>query len=153
MAFSTAALRAIGGFDPALGAGSLAMGGDDLAAFFQVVTHGYRLVYEPSAILYHWHRRDYAGLRRQAYGYGVGLTAYLTKTIVDQPSRLLDFVIRMPQGLAYVFSDKSPKNAKKLGDYPHELTTIERRGMLYGPIAYLRSRRYVQRTGLELARR
>jgi O-antigen biosynthesis protein len=38
MAFRTAALRAIGGFDPALGAGTRAQGGDDLAAFFDNVS-------------------------------------------------------------------------------------------------------------------
>jgi O-antigen biosynthesis protein len=47
MAFRMDALRQIGGFDSALGAGTLARGGDDLASFFAVVTAGYQLVYEP----------------------------------------------------------------------------------------------------------
>jgi GT2 family glycosyltransferase len=140
MAFKTAALRAIGGFDPALGAGTLALGGEDLAAMFDIVTHGYRLVYQPAAIVQHWHRRDYAGLRRQAYGYGVGLAAFLTRAIVVRPSRLFDFIVRIPAGLAYVFSARSPINARKSPDYPSELTQIERRGMLAGPFRYLRSR-------------
>ena len=145
MAFRSEALRAIGGFDPALGAGSKAMGGDDLAAFFDIISHGYRIVYEPAALLYHAHRRDYAGLRRQAYGYGVGLTAYLTKVVLDKPTRIFDFLLRMPQGVAHIFSATSPKNAKKQLGYPSELTRLERRGMLYGPIAYLRSRWYSRR--------
>jgi GT2 family glycosyltransferase len=140
MAFKTSVLRDIGGFDPALGAGSAALGGDDLAAFFQVIIGGYTLVYEPGAIVYHWHRRDYAGLCKQAYGYGVGLTAYLMKTLVDRPGRLLDLVVRIPYGLVYALSPRSPKNIQKLVDYPKELTNIERLGMLYGPFAYLRSR-------------
>ncbi len=140
MAFTRAALEQIGGFDPALGAGSKGVGGDDLAAFFDIVTHGFTLVYNPASLLYHWHRRDYDGLRKQAYGYGVGLFAFLTKTVIDRPTRLLDFVIKLPQGLHYILSAKSPKNRNKQSTYPQELTWVERKGMLYGPLAYLQSR-------------
>ena len=51
MAFRTDLLRQLGGFDAALGAGSMAMGGDDLAAFFDVVASGSTLVYEPAAVV------------------------------------------------------------------------------------------------------
>jgi GT2 family glycosyltransferase len=146
MAFDTQILHAVGGFDPALGAGSLAMGGDDLASFFQIVASGYRLIYQPAAFVRHWHRRDYAGLRRQAYGYGVGLTAYLTKTLVDRPTRLLDFARHAPRGLQYAFKLRSPQSVPDPHGYPRELTTLEHQGMLYGPIAYLRSRHKVRRT-------
>jgi GT2 family glycosyltransferase len=137
MAFKKSVLREIGGFDPALGAGSKGVGGDDLAAFFEVVSRGYTLVYEPAAIVHHFHRRDYAGLRKQAYGYGVGLTAYLMKTLVDKPYRILDIAGKVPHGLIHVLSSRSPKNRKKLAGYPQELTSAERKGMLFGPFAYL----------------
>jgi len=140
MAFRSAVLRQLGGFDPALGAGSLALGGDDLAAFFQVIVHGYKLVYEPAALVQHWHRREYAGLRRQAYGYGVGLTAFLTKTLLERPSRLWTLVRSARQGVRMVRQLRSPKHMPDAQGYPQELTTLERRGMLYGPVAYLRSR-------------
>jgi GT2 family glycosyltransferase len=140
MAFRTAMLCRLGGFDSALGAGTLALGGDDLAAFFQIVMSGYQLVYQPAALLYHCHRREYAKLRRQINGYGVGLTAYLTKALLDKPGRLFDFATRIPAGLAYTLGPRSPKNQKRQADYPADLTRLERRGMLYGPLAYLRSR-------------
>lgn len=140
MAFKTAVLREIGGFDPALGAGSGGRGGDDLAAFFDVVTSGYAIVYEPAAINWHQHRREYAGLRKQMFDYGVGLTAYLTKTLMDRPAHILEFAAKIPRGLIYAMDSRSAKNARKSEDYPRELTSAERRGMLYGPIAYLRSR-------------
>jgi GT2 family glycosyltransferase len=152
MAFRTSVLRRIGGFDPALGAGSGGCGGDDLAAFFDVITKGYTLVYEPSAMIWHRHHRSYAKLRKLTYGYGVGLTAYLMKTLIDRPNRLLDFSIRIPQGLIYAMNPRSSKNSKKSTDYPRELTKIERKGMLYGPVAYLgsrwRSRKTRRRIGL-----
>jgi hypothetical protein len=79
MAFRTSYLQERGGFDEALGAGTVAMGGDDLAAFYDVISGGNRLVYEPAAIVLHQHPRHYAALKRQAYGYGAGLGAHLTR--------------------------------------------------------------------------
>lgn len=145
MAFKASVLRAIGGFDPALGSGSPALGGEDLAAYFQVLMAGYRLVYEPSAILRHSHRRDEDGLRSQIYSYGVGLTAYLTKCLFDNPRLLPGFIARIPSGLRFLFSPSSPKNIKKRSGYPKELNKLELKGMLRGPFAYLQGRRRRQR--------
>jgi GT2 family glycosyltransferase len=140
MAFTAAFLRSVGGFDPALGPGSPAQGGEDLTLFFQAVTQGYKLVYESAALMYHPHRRDYSGLRKQIYQYGIGLTAYLTRSMLDTPRLLLDLVTKLPYGLFFILSARSPKNSKKSMNYPQELTMLERKGMLYGPFAYMRSR-------------
>ena len=139
MAFRASVLREIGGFDPALGAGSLARSGEDLAAFFEVIAHGYGIVYEPSAIIHHWHRREYAALYKQMYSYGVGLTAYLTKVVIEKPWRIFDLAVKFPAGLVYALSSGSAKNQKKSSDYPKELVWVERKGLPYGPLAYLRS--------------
>jgi GT2 family glycosyltransferase len=147
MAFTAAFLDSVGGFDLALGTGTPAQNGEDLAAFFQVVTRGYTLVYTPAALLYHLHRQDYPGLYKQIYTYGVGLTAYLTKSLLDNPRLLLDLVTKLPYGLYFTLSARSPKNRKKSTQYPRELTTVELKGMLYGPIAYLRSRQAARETG------
>jgi GT2 family glycosyltransferase len=144
MAFKKSVLRAIGNFDPALGSGSPAYGGEDLAAFFQVIMQGYKLVYQPTALIYHPHHREYTRLQQQLYGYGAGLSAFLTKCLRDDPRRLLDFASNLLTGLAYVFSARSPKNQRKQLDYPRELTRTELRGMLYGPLGYLRSRRQLR---------
>jgi hypothetical protein len=139
MAFRRSSLARVGGFDPAMGTGTPAMGGDDLAAFFRVITSGEALVYEPAAIVRHAHYREYAALERQIYGYGVGLTAFLTKAILDQPRLLLALGARAPRGLIYALSPRSGKNRKKGTDYPPHLTTLERKGMVQGPLAALRS--------------
>lgn len=141
MAFSRVAFTKIGGFDPALGVGSPARGGDDLASFFDVLTHGFALVYAPGAVVRHWHRRDMEGLKRVVDGYGVGLTAFLTRVVVDNPKRLLDILPRLPSALVHAFSPRSTKNVKKSGTYPSELTWLERVGMAKGPFAYFRSLR------------
>jgi hypothetical protein len=141
MAFSLDALKRMGGFDPALGAGTRARGGDDLAAFLDVLLCGYGLVYEPAAVVRHSHPRDYQALRRQVYGYGVGLTAYLTKTLIDRPRLIGQIAHRLPRALAHGLSSRSSRNSRRPADYPRELARRERLGMIAGPISYLRSRR------------
>lgn len=140
MAFKTSALRALGGFDPAFG------NGQDIEAFFRVIIRGYRLVYEPGALIYHSHRKDYSALKKQLYRYGVALTAFVTKCIIDDPKRVFDIGRKLPYGLFYALSSKSSKNYKKGSSYPPELTRIELKGMLYGPLAYFRSRWHVRQT-------
>jgi glycosyltransferase involved in cell wall biosynthesis len=140
MAFRAAFLHSVGGFDPTLGPGTPAQGGEDLSLFFQAVIRGYKLVYEPASLGYHPHYREYVNLRKQIYNYGVGLVAYLMKNLLDNPRLLFDFVIKVPYGLYFALSARSSKNRKKSSHYPKELTRLELEGMLSGPFAYLWSR-------------
>jgi len=140
MAFRREALNDIQGFDPALGLGTTSRGGEDLAAFAAVLLNGWRLVYEPSVMVKHWHHGEYAALRRVIFGYGLGLGAYLAKTVCDRPSTFFDMVRRAPPGLAYLLSRKSPKNTRKRADYPRELTARELTGLAMGPFAYAMAR-------------
>jgi GT2 family glycosyltransferase len=154
MAFRTSFLREIGGFDPAMGAGASGRGGDDLAAFFRVIAAGKALVYEPAAVVWHRHEKgDLASLRRRAFGYGAGLTAYLTSVVVEEPVRLGDLVRLAPAGLRWAGGRSSPRRAATELGYPSELVWVERRGMAYGPVGYLwgRARRrkmYVSRAAI-----
>ena len=140
MAFRTAFLRDMGGFDPALGAGTRAKGGDDLSAFFETVKRGGAIAYEPAAIVFHPHHREHDMLLRQAYGYGAGLTAYLTKVVFDRPWLLLDMALRLPSAVTYVLGPHSDKNRRRPTDLPRALTTAERAGMLRGGGLYVWSR-------------
>jgi len=141
MAFTKRALIALGGFDPTLGTGTRALGGEDLAAFFQTMTEGYKLVYTPAAFMRHKHRPEYASLRKQMFGYGAGLTAYATKVLLSDPARAFRALVpQLPAAMRYALSPDSPKNSRKSEDYPAELTRIELKGMMYGPLAYLRAR-------------
>jgi GT2 family glycosyltransferase len=151
MAFDTAALRSLGGFDAATGAGTLARGGDDLSGFLSVISAGHRLVYNPAAFLRHAHHADREALRRQAYGYGVGLTAYLTKAVLDRPRRAIALGRAAGPGLARLrrlHADVQGDNSTDRRDRPSDLVWAERWGMVRGPAAYVRSRRRVRRTKL-----
>lgn len=152
MAFSAAALDDMRGFDAALGAGTEARGGEDLAAFFEVLVRGYTLVYEPSAVVHHRHAGDYEALRRQVYSYGVGLASYLTKCLVDHPRLLGLATRRLPRAAAHTLSSRSARNSRRPDDYPGELTRLELRGMLAGPRAYLRSRARQKRRERSISR-
>lgn len=134
VAFRTDWLRHAGGWDPDLPAG------EDLSVFFEAVMSGHQLAYAPGAIGWHQHRRDYEQLRRQIYSYGWGLSAFVTRTITRDPRRLPGLIWRLPRGLAYMFSGGSRKNQRKQADYPAELTTLERRGLILGPWKYIRQR-------------
>lgn len=150
MAFDAAHLRAIGGFDPALGTGTKARGGDDLDAIFRLVDSGRALAYRPGAIVWHHHRREMEALARQAYGYGVGLGAYLASVGIANPRRVLEMAARLPSASAYALAHTAPE-AIAAGDlvstlrgvpsWPRQLTRLQRRGVLAGPAAYLASRR------------
>lgn len=146
MAFSAQVLRAQGGFDPAVGAGSLARGGDDLLAFFRTATAGYDIVYTPDALVWHHHRRTERALRDQAYGYGVGLGAYLTAALVHEPGMVPAFLRRVPRGVVYAFEQSRDETAGA-ARRRDRLTGLRRRGALYGPLAYLRSRRFARTNG------
>lgn len=139
MAFTAAFLRGVGGFDIALGPATPARGGEDLTLFFETMVRGYKLVYEPAAVGYHPHHRDYATLQKQVYSYGIGITAYLLRNILHTPRLLPNLLLKLPYGLYFTFSSRSSKNSKKSAHYPAELTKLERKGMLYGPFAYLKS--------------
>jgi len=139
--FRTDMIRDIGGFDPALGNGTPALGGVDSEVLLRTILNGHQIVYEPRAIAHHMHRPDYEALKRQVYAYGAGLVAYYLKTILAEPRFALDFARKLPAGIRWMRSPDAHINRYKQDDYPGELAWIERRGMLYGPLAYARSRR------------
>ncbi|GGR39446.1 hypothetical protein GCM10010497_48360 [Streptomyces cinereoruber] len=150
MAFRTDALRRAGGFDPATGTGTAAKGGDDLYAFVAVLSAGFRLRYTSRALVWHHHRDTWQDLRNQAYGYGAGLTAYLTATLVRRPRLLPALLARLPRGLAHARTMTAQRGEAGGGvpgehgahhhPWPRSLSRLERRGMLYGPIGYAKAR-------------
>src|SRR5437879_3793450 len=116
-AFDPAVLRAIGGFDTALGPATPACGGEDIDAFLQIILAGYRLVYEPRSLVRHHHRREYADLRRAVRGYGVGLAAVLTQALMT-PQTAAHLLRRAPRGVAYFLTTSSAQNESKTSTFP-----------------------------------
>lgn len=136
MAFRKDRLCELGGFDPATGVGTVARGGDDLVAMFSVLTAGYSLVYQPTALAWHRHRRDLESLSNQAYGYGVGLGAYVTSALVGHPRMAGQALRRAPAALHYALHPASPRNSRVGSSWPRRLVWRERQGLALGPLAY-----------------
>ena len=139
-------LERIGGFDPALGAGTATGGGEDTVAFGQILRRGGTIVYHPGALVRHFHRSDVDGLRRQLVGYGTGLTAGYVSWIRRDPRVLAGLVRLAPRALREVLGGSGLRTATLGPDFPADLLRANRRGMLAGPVAYLRSRREVSRS-------
>jgi hypothetical protein len=140
MAFRTDALLALGGFDEHLGVGTPARGGDDLAAFYDVIRAGHRLVYEPAALVLHHHHVDTAAVRRLAYAYGIGLSAYLARAVAEDPKAILAMAARLPGGVRHGLRTTQPPadlDVPGLGGAGWR----QRLGMVVGPWSYARSRR------------
>jgi len=140
-AFRTRTLRELGGFDEHLGTGRPSRGGEDLDIYLSVIQSGRAIVYEPGALIRHRHHADFADLRKQVHGYGVGLAAMLAKRIATSKHERREISRRVAAGAAYALSPRSGKNRTKSTTYPASLTVLELFGMVYGPYAYWRSRR------------
>jgi GT2 family glycosyltransferase len=139
-AFRRQALLELGGFDGHLGVGTPACGGEDLDVYTRIILSGSRIVYQPAAILRHAHPRDMRRLGRQARLYGAGLGAMLTKHLLLHSQTRRELLRRLPAGLAYTFSPRSLKNARKPHGYPFRLSLYEVAGLAWGPVGYIRSR-------------
>jgi GT2 family glycosyltransferase/peptidoglycan/xylan/chitin deacetylase (PgdA/CDA1 family) len=136
-----AILRTLGGFDQCLGAGSPTQGGEDLDIFVRLLRAGHALSYEPSALVWHEHRVDDESLRKQMYGYGLGLTAYLTKYAASRRSRAA-VARRTLSGVGHaVMLIRRSRGAGAESSLHSGLVSAEIRGMLNGPLAYWRARR------------
>jgi GT2 family glycosyltransferase len=141
MAFRRAELISAGGFDPALGAGSPAGAGEETCAFSRLILRGGQIVYEPRALCWHEHRRDGDALRRQVFGYGVGVGAIMTKALATDPrfcaaaARSLPIALGVIRDRHVTASDRNG-SADVMMERPEELLRARREGILRGPLRY-----------------
>jgi GT2 family glycosyltransferase len=91
MAFRRSVFEQVGTFDPALDVGTVTNGGGDIEMFFRLACDGHALVYEPEALVWHRHRRDYASLRTQIANNGVGFSAYMVRCALANADLRIEF--------------------------------------------------------------
>ena len=153
MAFRTEALRAVGGFDVSLGAGTPAKTAEDTLVWMRLAWRGYRVGFEPAALLSHVHRREDAQLRRQIENYGTGFGAEMLALVLEDPRHLGAIAATGPRAVSVMtrkfwqrVRTKTPEDAgaaAKTG--VSDLARLELRGMIRGPLAYARSVRSTRR--------
>lgn len=76
------AFELVGPFPEHISGGRPTMAGEDSVFFYEVLAAGYRIVADPALLVWHRHRRDYDSLRRNLFGYSVGLFAHATRALV-----------------------------------------------------------------------
>jgi GT2 family glycosyltransferase len=122
----------VGGFDEALGAGTRSGSGEDFKMFIQLVRAGYRLVYEPGAIVWHIHRGRERDLRRQIIGYGSGMAACFFALSLE-PGRL-DMLRGVLHGALALAKTRQSEVSYGL---PRRHLVLEALGVVVGPGCYL----------------
>lgn len=141
-AFRRQTLAAVGSFDEALGAGTPTRGGEDLDMFVRVLRGGYAISYQPAAIVWHHHRADDQALNTQMFGYGAGLTAYLTKCLLGRGTGR-EVLVRIPGGALKMLRIRRQTAARLPASVrpPSQAWKRELAGMAAGSWLYWRSRR------------
>jgi glycosyltransferase involved in cell wall biosynthesis len=142
-AFRRDVLDLVGPFDEALDAGTPTRSGGDHDMYTRILAAGYTIVYEPEALSWHRHRREWHELRSTIYGYGVGVYAYLTGQLLrresNAPRIALGWLrVQIPALLRSML--------RRPGRVPLDLILAELAGCAVGPFAYFRSRRLVEAT-------
>jgi GT2 family glycosyltransferase len=140
MAFRREVLASIGGFDVAMGAGTPARASEDTLALTLVLLAGYRIAYEPAALVRHDHYAEMDGLERQLRGYGIGVAAYYTALLRHRPEVFPGLLKLLPSAAGYLRGANVAEAALDSA-IPARFRRAQRLGMLIGPAAYVRSLR------------
>jgi GT2 family glycosyltransferase len=136
----------IGLMDEALGPGMPSGVGEDTYLFYRVLRAGFTIVYEPTAWVWHKHRREMAALRRQIFDYSKGHVAYhLTTLLRDGDARAL---VNLALLLPATHVRRALQRILGRSEYPLSLLLLEVAGNLAGPWGLWKSRQRVQREGL-----
>jgi glycosyltransferase involved in cell wall biosynthesis len=138
MAFQTELLRAVGGFDPCLGAGTRTHGGEEVRVLSSLLAQGHAVLHWPAAITWHTHRRDMIALKKQFYGYSAGLSAFYASAIRHKPTAMLEILRLAP----YVLRDlRGGSDNQRVGhlpdDFPADLLKAGRKGLIEGGFMYV----------------
>jgi O-antigen biosynthesis protein len=140
-AFRRGVLVELGGFDTRLGPGSAAFTAEDLDLFLSVVLSGGQIAYQPLAVVRHEHRATYRDLQWQVLTYSIGLSVLVLKRMLADRAVAADVLRRLPAVLPAALAQTRGSGGPGEDDYPQQLRRLERLGYLYGPVAYIQSRR------------
>ena len=141
MAYRRTLFGLIGGFDPGLDVGTVTNGGGDLEMFFRVLEEGHTLVYEPSAVVRHRHRRDYASLQTQITNWGIGVCAFLVRSALAYPGKRLSIIHLGLWRNWYWNIRRLMVSLFRPPRFPRALILAFLWGFILGPLRYRKARR------------
>ncbi|PRY06783.1 GT2 family glycosyltransferase [Pontibacter ummariensis] len=144
MAFRKDVFREVGYFDELLDAGAAGCNGDS-EMWYRILAKGHTIKYNPRAIVYHQHRKDHKGFRKQIFYYMRGfVTAALIQQRQNQQAGYKRFIVKLLPLRFLRFLVRGFPN------YPLRYSTLgaEVRGTLSGLIYFLKNRRPHSKTGV-----
>jgi glycosyltransferase involved in cell wall biosynthesis len=148
MCFRRQVLLSLGGFDEALGAGTPTRGGEDTAAFADVMLAGFTTVWQPSAFVRHSHYDTFDGAGTQLRGYGIGLSAFFTRMVVTDPRRMATLLRLASRAVADVRRPGATLIGQQSLAAPRNMKRAQWLGLASGPLLYGWSRiRHMHRRG------
>jgi GT2 family glycosyltransferase len=140
MALHRKILENVGAFDEVLGVGTPTCCGEDHELFSRILGKGYKIIYEPTALSWHRHRKTRAETKKTLYGYGVGVYAFWTRTLLKEKELA---VLSLPW--KWFYYDQMPNIIKgllrKSNSLPIDLVLAELKGCYDGVAAYFKSRK------------
>ncbi|EKU99184.1 putative glycosyltransferase [Leptolyngbya sp. PCC 7375] len=134
MAYRRQVFSQIGDFDIALDVGTPSGGCGDVEMFHRLVANGYTLMYEPSMLVWHTHRRDMKALQKQIFDNGRSFGAYLLTCIRNRSVPITEVVTFLLYSWFYQWILMRLLNP---GKFPRKLVWVELFGMLKSPIGYM----------------
>lgn len=139
--------KKVGLFNPCLDAGTMTQSGGDTDMLIKILSAGYRIVYEPSAVNWHRHRSTIKELNKQIHGYGVGSYAMMTNRLWHEKD--VSMLTLAAQWFRYNQLPELRAIMDKNSQFrPATLLLLELAGCAMGPMAYFRSRARAENRGV-----
>lgn len=138
MAFRREVFDVLGGFDERLGAGASGCS-EDSELWYRLLAAGWACLYEPAAVVHHFHRQDPLDLRRQMRAYQRGHVAALLVQFErhGHPGNLRRLLVTIPRYYAKLLLLGAAHGWKPR----HRTLAAEMAGCVSGIWYYLRHRR------------
>jgi GT2 family glycosyltransferase len=133
----------LGEFDEALDAGTPTRSGGDNEMFSRILAAGYRITYNPEALASHRHRSTWAELRRATFGYGAGVYAAWTRSVLYE--REFGAVTVALSWFSKQLRTLVRSILRRPGSPPIDLLALELCGCFAGPWVYWASCRAARR--------
>ncbi len=134
MAFRKTIFDEIGLFDERLDVGAAGCSGDS-EYWYRILAHGWRCRYEPTAVVFHYHRRTFEGLARQLEAY---MRGHVTALLVQfERTRQYGNLRRIFVSMPFWYARRLLKRLLRGRDLSNRFLAREIKGALSGIIYYL----------------
>jgi GT2 family glycosyltransferase len=145
MAFRKDTFLNCGMFHTGLDVGTPSHGGGDIEMFHRIVSRGYLFVYEPSMMVWHFHRKTEAQLKKQVYDNGRSFGCYIIHCIKKSSLNAPDILYFFFKEWFYKWNVRNLLSPHKI---PRKYSLQELKGMLSSPMAYYETMKWNKKTSV-----